>query len=57
MFIDYLSLMLINLAGGLTLLAAYVYFGLDDKNQQRWIPGFGVAGAIALITGLHMTFT
>ena len=57
MFIDYVSLMLINLAAGLTLLAAYVYFGLDADNQKRWIPGFGVSGAIALVTGLHMTFT
>jgi putative membrane protein len=57
MFIDYLTLMLINLAAGLALLAAYVYFGLDQSNQKRWIPGFGVVGAIALVTGLHMTFT
>ena len=57
MYINYLSLMLINLAAGLSLLAAYVYFGLDGKNQKRWIPGFGVVGAIALITGLHMTLT
>jgi hypothetical protein len=28
MFIDYLTLMIINLAAGLALLAAYVYFGL-----------------------------
>ena len=57
MFIDYVTLMLINLAAGLALLAAYVYFGLNWENQKRWIPGFSVVGAIALITGLHMTFT
>jgi putative membrane protein len=57
MFIDYLTLMLINLAAGLALLAAYVYFGLDEPNQKRWIPGFGVVGGIALVTGLHMTLT
>lgn len=57
MFIDYITLMLINLVAGLVLLAAYVYFGLDEPNQKRWIPGFGVVGAIALVTGLHMTFT
>jgi putative membrane protein len=34
-----------------------VYFGLGESNQRRWIPGFGVVGAIALVTGLHMTFT
>jgi putative membrane protein len=57
MFIDYISLMLINLAAGLTLLASYVYFGLSSSNQKRWIPGFGVVGAIALVTGLQMIFT
>ena len=57
MFIDYIALMLINLAAGLALLAGYVYFGLDSSNQKRWISGFGVVGAIALVTGLHMTFT
>jgi putative membrane protein len=29
MFINYVTLMLINLAAGLALLAAYVYFGLN----------------------------
>ncbi|MBD3886513.1 DUF981 domain-containing protein [Phormidium tenue FACHB-886] len=57
MFINYISLMLINLASGLTLLAGYLYFGLGTSNQRRWIPGFGVVGVIALATGLHMTLT
>jgi|SRR4028118_389334 putative membrane protein len=57
MFIDYITLMLMNLVSGLVLLATYVYFGLDESNQKRWVPGFGMVGAIALVTGLHMTFT
>jgi putative membrane protein len=57
MFIDYITLMLMNLVAGLVLLATYVYFGLDESNQKRWVPGFGMVGAIALVTGLHMTFT
>jgi putative membrane protein len=57
MFIDYVTLMLVNLAASLALLAAYVYFGLGSSNQKRWIPGFTVTGAIALLTGLHMSFT
>ena len=57
MFINYISLMLINLASGLALLAGYVYFGLGSSNQRRWIPSFSVVGAIALVTGLHMTLT
>ncbi|MBD2451271.1 DUF981 domain-containing protein [Nostoc sp. FACHB-152] len=57
MFIDYITLMLINMVAGLILLADYVNRGLVSANQKQWIPGFGITGAIALTTGLHMTFT
>lgn len=57
MFIDYITLMLINLAAGLVLLAVYVDRGLDSSEQKHWIPGFGIVGGIALVTGLHMTLT
>jgi putative membrane protein len=57
MFIDYISLMLINMVAGLVLLADFVYRGLDGANLKRWIPGFGLVGGIALVTGLHMTLT
>jgi putative membrane protein len=56
-FINYITLMLINMVAALFLLAGYVYWGLDSRNQKQWIAGFGIAGAIALITGLHMIFT
>lgn len=57
MFINYITLMLINMAAGLVLLADFVYRGLDGANLKRWIPGFGLVGAIALVTGLHMMWT
>lgn len=57
MFIDYLTLMLVNMAAGLVLLADFVYRGLDGGNPKRWMPGFALVGAIALVTGLHMIFT
>lgn len=57
MFIDYITLMLINIVAGLVLLAYFVYAGLDDPKPSRWVPGFGITGAIALATGLHMIFT
>ncbi|MBD1873358.1 DUF981 domain-containing protein [Nodosilinea sp. FACHB-131] len=57
MFIDYITLMLINMVAGLVLLADFVYRGLDGANLKRWIPGFGLVGAIALVTGLHMVLT
>lgn len=49
--------MLINMVAGLVLLATFVYQGLEHPNQKRWIPGFGMTGAIALATGLHMIWT
>jgi putative membrane protein len=57
MFIDYITLMLINMVAGLVLLADYVNRGIDSAYQKKWIPGFGITGAIALTTGLHMSFT
>lgn len=57
MFIDYITLMLINMVAGLFLLAHYVYQGIDSADQRRWIPGFGMTGGIALATGLHMIWT
>lgn len=57
--IDYLSAMLLNLAGGLFLLAGYVYFGLpqEKENQKAWAPGFLVVGLVAAIAGGHMMLT
>lgn len=59
MFINYITLMLINMVAGLFLLAYFVYRGLDSsyEKQRRWIPGFGMTGAIALTTGFHMIFS
>ncbi|QQE63495.1 hypothetical protein GFS31_01600 [Leptolyngbya sp. BL0902] len=57
MFINYITLMLINMVAGLVLLADFVYRGLDGANMKRWIPGFGLVGGIALATGLHMMWT
>lgn len=54
MFINYIPLMLINMVAGFALLATFVYFGLDSKNAKQWISGFGMVGAIALTTELHM---
>ncbi len=57
MFINYITLMLINMVAGLVMLATFVYEGLDSSNAKRWVPGFGMVGAIALITGIHMTLS
>lgn len=54
--VNYLTLMLINMVAGLVLLATFVYQGLDNTSARRWIPGFGMTGAVALATGLHMVW-
>lgn len=56
MFIDYLTLMLINMAAGLCILALFVLKFLND-DRKKLAPGFLVSGFLGLVTGLHLTFT
>ncbi len=55
MFIDYVTLLLLNMVAGHFLLSLYVYRGLDDPLHPRWAPGFAVVGFTALVFGGHMT--
>jgi putative membrane protein len=56
MFIDYLTIMLINIVAGLVITALFVLKYLEG---ERWkaAPGFLVTGFIALVTGFHLIFT
>lgn len=56
MFIDFLTLMLINMTAGLVLLAWYVARGMDDPDQPRWAPAFAVPGLIALLNGFRISW-
>lgn len=56
MFIDFLTLMLINMAVALVLFALYMAFYFE-KNSKKMIPGFLMVGFIALATGLRTIFT
>ncbi len=55
--IDYLTLLLLNMAAGFVLLATYVCKGLDDPDQHRWGLAFLPVGIVALVFGGHMTVT
>lgn len=57
MFIDYLTLVMVNLVAGTGLLAYFVFKGLGGENQKSYAPAFGMVGLVALGAGLHMTFT
>ena len=57
MFIDYLTLIMINLVGGTMLLAYYLWKGIDEQDQRPYAAAFIMAGLLSLITGLHLSFT
>ncbi len=57
MYIDYIPLMLANMAGGLAVLAFYLFFGSDKPDGKAWSPAFAAVGIVALATGLHMSLT
>jgi len=56
MFVDYVTLMLVNLMVAFVLFALFMVFQID-KNPKKAIPGFLLSGFIALATGLRMIFT
>lgn len=56
MFIDYLTVLMINLAAGTALLAYFILTGINSEDQGGFAAGFGVVGLVAFTGGLHMTF-
>jgi putative membrane protein len=57
MFIDYLTLIMINLVAGSVLLAYYLWRGIDEPEQRSYAAAFFGVGLLALIAGLHLSFT
>ncbi len=57
MFIDYLTLVMINLVAGTALLAYYLWKGIDEKDQRPYSAAFFITGLVGLVTGLQLSFT
>jgi len=57
MFIDFLTLSMINLAAGSAVLAYYLFKGMDDADQRPYAAAFGITGLLSLVLGLVLTFT
>ena len=57
MFIDFLTLVMINLVAGTVLLAYYLWKGMDEKEQGSYAAAFFVTGLVSLVTGLRLSFT
>jgi putative membrane protein len=56
MFIDFLPLMLINMAAGLFLLACYGLSDFGRPDRPQWAPAFAITGLIAAIGGFYLIF-
>jgi putative membrane protein len=56
-FIDYVTLMLINMTAALVVLAVFLWKGLDEEDPKHWAPAFAVPGLVAAVCGFAMTFT
>lgn len=57
MFIDYITLLLANMAAGLFVLALYLLFGAGREDRRAWAPAFVMPGLVAFLAGLHMSLT
>ena len=56
MFIDYLTLMLLNMTAGFAVLGFFLLVGLDGE-WNRWVAPFAMVGLVAFLGGLYMIFT
>ncbi len=57
MFIDFLTIVMINLVAGSVLLAYYLWKGMGQQDQRPYAAAFFVTGMVGLITGLQLAFT
>lgn len=57
MFIDYLTLLLVNMAAGFALLAWFVATDFGTPDGRRWVPAFAVVGLVAVVFGTHLAMT
>ena len=56
MFIDYLTLIMINMVAGTAILAYYLWRGMDQPDQRPFAAAFAGVGLLALILGLQLIF-
>jgi putative membrane protein len=55
--VDYVTLLLINMAAALVVLAAFLWRGLDRPDNRNWATAFGISGFVATVAGFVMAFT
>lgn len=53
--IDYVTLLLVNMAAGLAVLAFFLWWGIERKDRRDWAPALGISGLVATVAGLALT--
>ncbi len=56
MFINYITLMLVNLAAGLFQAGYFIHLQPQTEKKKSFVAGFFITGLIAVITGSMITF-
>jgi putative membrane protein len=56
-FIDYVTLMLINMSAAFAVLAVFLGYGITQADRRSWAGAFAVPGVVAAVCGFVMTFT
>ena len=54
MFIDYVTLLLVNTAAGFFMLACYLVRGIEAEHQGSWAVSFSMVGVVSLAGGFLM---
>ena len=54
MFIDFITLLLVNMAAGLLILALFLLKGFGSPGEKAWAPAFGMVGLVGLVAGGYM---
>jgi len=57
MFIDYITLLLVNTIVGLLAGALFLWKGVDGPNHKPWSAIFAMPGMVLLVMGIHMAAT
>jgi putative membrane protein len=57
MFIDYVTLMLINMVSGFVILAVFLLTSFNKPDRKNWTPAFVIVGLVASICGFAIIFS
>jgi len=57
MFIDFITLLLVNMAAGLLILTLFLLRGFGSPGEKAWAPALGMVGLVGSLAGGYMALT